>query len=1096
MRKFILSAFAVLSGMLGASAAVTTTDLTLVEHANTLVDGDVIALQCRDNNGGPLWWFNGGDQLKTEAFNEATALYRLAGNQTDGFTMQRVGDEKFVGRNGDNIPMVEEANAVKFTVASYGDTPFSVGTFSTSVSGSNTGEADFDKYVRFTVVGANTFLNTQGQAGNPLYKSGNGGYSAWFVYKAPAESVATYVTVTVNHVLNGKTFATTTASVESGTAYTPTATTDILGLELQGTVETITPTEDTPVTLNYAYTGNGIPFEVTTDENAPKLYSLKIRGTKTLTYRPSDGHIQNIANYSEALTDYNYFYFTGDNVNGIKFHVTGAPGKVLGMNEAVSNNAKYYMTDAANGNGFRFSINNGVNAFRELTHNAGHINDVNGEIGFWEAAASATDAGSNFTFEAVADSDIFAATINFTDVDNNNAVVGSQNVIAVAGHANHYTVPEGYSLTADAPATVMAVAGTTTYNVPVSGQFQITVNYVDGEGAPVVTKTLSVAPGQTVNFAENIGDFFTVNPASATASKETPTHTVTITGTVPFAWTPTTENVKWQAIAQHGGYISSNMIWTYENDSQYMKAYGHNGTASYTDAQLFAIVGNPVEGFTIYNRAAGMDKCLVKEGSNAYIKAAGSADTKWIPFKNTSGSNEPATYACFKQAGSTYINLQGVNTNTAVHSGNLNYWSATDNGSSCWFHAAGEPDLAKAASATTAAAPEEAYGYQAPKTVDEAAVAAVTADPYDMEAIATLRTALANLGSFEPVAFTPAGLYRLQNANYGNYLVIGDGDLASAQLWGGETAHMTNHNSIVSFVSTGTDGQYYLQSQGLYVGPVQKSQATRLKETTDDAGVFTVVPSTNKVAQYAVACQNPVSGTEADHAMLHQAGGNAIVGWNTNAAATYWYLMAAETVEVSLTAGYGVAYFPFPVKVGADSDAQLLYIYEGANTETGEPVVSYTAANVVPANTAVIVKGEGSSVILDIALNDEVDTDINNILDGSCRATTIGENDYAFGMQNGVVGFYKVSPIATQADEGETIAISSSVARNGIYLPETNVNAKPENGFVLSEPAVTGIRDINVSEGAANVIYDLQGRRVSRAAHGLYIINGQKTLVR
>ena len=46
----------------------------------------------------------------------------------------------------------------------------------------------------------------------------------------------------------------------------------------------------------------------------------------------------------------------------------------------------------------------------------------------------------------------------------------------------------------------------------------------------------------------------------------------------------------------------------------------------------------------------------------------------------------------------------------------------------------------------------------------------------------------------------------------------------------------------------------------------------------------------------------------------------------------------------------------------------------------------------------------------------------------------------------------------------------------------------------VSEP--TGIKEVNAAEKGAEVIYDLQGRRVSKAGKGVYIINGEKTLVK
>lgn len=53
---------------------------------------------------------------------------------------------------------------------------------------------------------------------------------------------------------------------------------------------------------------------------------------------------------------------------------------------------------------------------------------------------------------------------------------------------------------------------------------------------------------------------------------------------------------------------------------------------------------------------------------------------------------------------------------------------------------------------------------------------------------------------------------------------------------------------------------------------------------------------------------------------------------------------------------------------------------------------------------------------------------------------------------------------------------------------------KPD--FTTVEPGLASIKEINAAAKANNAIYDLQGRRVSNATSGLYIVNGKKTLVK
>ncbi len=62
---------------------------------------------------------------------------------------------------------------------------------------------------------------------------------------------------------------------------------------------------------------------------------------------------------------------------------------------------------------------------------------------------------------------------------------------------------------------------------------------------------------------------------------------------------------------------------------------------------------------------------------------------------------------------------------------------------------------------------------------------------------------------------------------------------------------------------------------------------------------------------------------------------------------------------------------------------------------------------------------------------------------------------------------------------------------------DNNVSPAVEaNVTVPADPSLTGIKEVNAAEKGVEVIYDLQGRRVSKAGKGVYIINGVKTLVK
>ncbi len=66
------------------------------------------------------------------------------------------------------------------------------------------------------------------------------------------------------------------------------------------------------------------------------------------------------------------------------------------------------------------------------------------------------------------------------------------------------------------------------------------------------------------------------------------------------------------------------------------------------------------------------------------------------------------------------------------------------------------------------------------------------------------------------------------------------------------------------------------------------------------------------------------------------------------------------------------------------------------------------------------------------------------------------------------------------------------------YVTDTACGA-PRAPFVIDLGTATGILEYNADDSSADTIYDLSGRRISRAISlkkGVYIINGQKKIKR
>ncbi len=80
---------------------------------------------------------------------------------------------------------------------------------------------------------------------------------------------------------------------------------------------------------------------------------------------------------------------------------------------------------------------------------------------------------------------------------------------------------------------------------------------------------------------------------------------------------------------------------------------------------------------------------------------------------------------------------------------------------------------------------------------------------------------------------------------------------------------------------------------------------------------------------------------------------------------------------------------------------------------------------------------------------------------------------------------------STEADKDYTVTLPAA-----LFTLDSNVSPAVNANVTVPKDTSTGIKEIGVSEKGAEVIYDLQGRRVSKASKGVYIINGVKTLVK
>lgn len=164
----------------------------------------------------------------------------------------------------------------------------------------------------------------------------------------------------------------------------------------------------------------------------------------------------------------------------------------------------------------------------------------------------------------------------------------------------------------------------------------------------------------------------------------------------------------------------------------------------------------------------------------------------------------------------------------------------------------------------------------------------------------------------------------------------------------------------------------------------------------------------------------------------------------------------------------------------------------------GKIEFAYDSAADVPANEPLVIKAAAGNYPLWFTSSTKVTwkSDGMNALEGTDVATDIPEDNayYFYGLSLNAssdpasVGFYWMN--ATGA------AFTNGAHKAYLKLDKnTPAGSQAVNGFPFNG-TTTGIEQIEAGADAKNAIYDLSGRRVNKAAKGIYILNGKKVLVK
>ncbi len=594
-----------------------------------------------------------------------------------------------------------------------------------------------------------------------------------------------------------------------------------------------------------------------------------------------------------------------------------------------------------------------------------------------------------------------------------------------------------------------------------------------------------------------------MEPASVVEG--TTAYTVNLAENLPFVKSENFDKAKWYLMDMHcndsgNPDVSSgrkNYMWTYVAADQDVKLPQTvmNYETEITDNMLWCFVGDAVNGFKIYNKAAGSTMTLRKAstgntdaaGNTASVMSTTDDHNQFKLYPTTEGI---ANGFCFKLDGDDYyVNTQQTDPkdwNTKV----LRGWNKTDGGSTCRVFAPNKfvADAARPYNNLYVKASELPAGAIGTNSYLEegdnletlkSQYAAATAEGYTTEQVNALVETMkkVNAAAANETTVEVGKYYRLYNATDKKFLCVRATNNAQMTT---DASMGKAVSSVVTFADS-ENGRFLMKVEGKTFGKRKGVDVpiTLEGDDSEEKGSYAVAHTGTTFTFYDYA------SNVSDRSYLHcnNAGdaGN-VVGWEAlgKISPSYWHVIEATDVEIDMTAQgdkkYASAYLPFAVSSVADATA-----YTGAlNAEKN--AIDMTATTAVPANTGFVLVGTENKATLTIGTADAISG--TNALTGSNFNTALTDatraNYLVFGVNAGTVGFYTPSSNVPSIPANKAYINASAVAGSAIALNFGNT--------------VTGINAATINNGENNApIYDLSGRRVwAPVKGGLYIQNGKK----
>ena len=295
------------------------------------------------------------------------------------------------------------------------------------------------------------------------------------------------------------------------------------------------------------------------------------------------------------------------------------------------------------------------------------------------------------------------------------------------------------------------------------------------------------------------------------------------------------------------------------------------------------------------------------------------------------------------------------------------------------------------------------------------------------------------------------------------------------------TGSTTNDNKIALNTTNNANVIYYFDgshllsySTGLYIGLNGSDWAFEAVGTaTKDISVVEFSASTVTAGEFSINCGG---------SWLHNSD-NAYVNRcsnNTCGAAHSWKVVEVTSLPVTISSvGFATLYAPVALEIPEGVEAFVGELNDAKDELTLSDVTKQ--AEGIPANTGVVLRGNEGTHNFNIV--DEMET-VKSIFEG--HKETIAKADsapYTLQRHNGGVAF--------------KLFTGTNITGFKAYLDLTEAaQAQAISIRFGKEEGTTGIEETTANGQQPTAIYDLQGRRVLNPTKGMYIVNGNKVVIK